>query len=57
MSSRRNLINATLHPDGIFPTLEAHGAPEGFMNDLIFIAVMVAFFVMAALYARFCEKI
>jgi len=27
------------------------------MNDLIFIAVMVAFFVLAALYARFCDKI
>jgi hypothetical protein len=28
-----------------------------FMNDLIFIAVMIAFFALAALYARFCEKI
>jgi len=27
------------------------------MNDLIFIAVMAAFFALAALYARFCEKI
>jgi len=27
------------------------------MNDLIFIAVMVAFFALAALYACFCEKI
>jgi len=27
------------------------------MNDLIFIAVMVGFFVLAALYARFCEKV
>jgi hypothetical protein len=39
------------------PPFEAHGAPESFMNDLIFIAVMIAFFALAALYARFCEKI
>jgi hypothetical protein len=36
---------------------EAHGAPVIVMNDLIFIAVMTAFFALAALYARFCEKI
>jgi hypothetical protein len=39
------------------PALKAHGAPEIFMNDLIFIAVTVALFALAALYARFCEKI
>jgi hypothetical protein len=33
------------------------GARAIFMNDLIFIAVMVAFFAVAAVYARFCEKI
>jgi len=27
------------------------------MNDLIFVAVMVGFFVIAALYVRFCEKL
>jgi len=27
------------------------------MSDLIFIAVMIAFFALAALYAGFCEKI
>jgi len=27
------------------------------MNDLIFITVMVAFFVMAGVYAHFCEKL
>jgi hypothetical protein len=36
---------------------EAHRAPKKLMNDLIFVVVMVAFFALAALYARFCEKI
>jgi len=27
------------------------------MSDLIFVAVMVAFFVGAGLYARFCDKL
>jgi len=27
------------------------------MNDLIFVCVMAGFFVMAALYVRFCEKL
>jgi hypothetical protein len=27
------------------------------MNDLIFIGVMAGFFVVAALYVRFCEKL
>jgi len=27
------------------------------MNDLIFVGVMAGFFVMAALYVRFCEKL
>jgi len=27
------------------------------MSDLIYIAVIVAFFIGAALYARFCEKV
>jgi len=27
------------------------------MNDLIFISVMAGFFLMAALYVRFCEKL
>ncbi|MGD0814438.1 MAG: hypothetical protein ABSA83_12600 [Verrucomicrobiota bacterium] len=35
----------------------ARHVPEIIMNDLIFIAVMVAFFALAALYGRFCEKI
>jgi hypothetical protein len=53
----RFLIHSVSPPCGILPPVEAHGAPEIFMNDLIFIAVMVAFFALAALYARFCEKI
>lgn len=53
----RFLINAPPHPCGILASFEAHGAPEIFMNDLIFIAVMIAFFALAALYARFCENI
>jgi hypothetical protein len=28
-----------------------------FMNDLIFIAVTIAFFVLAGLYAALCEKL
>jgi hypothetical protein len=55
--SCRFLINAPPHPRGILPAFEAHGAPENFMNDLVFIAVMIAFFALAALYACFCEKI
>jgi hypothetical protein len=51
------LINAPPHSRGILPPFEAQGAPEMFMNDLIFIAVMIALFALAALYARFCEKI
>jgi hypothetical protein len=27
------------------------------MNDLIFVIVMAGFFLMAALYVRFCEKL
>jgi len=27
------------------------------MNDLIFVCVMAGFFVIAALYVRFCEKL
>jgi len=27
------------------------------MNDLIFIAVIAGFFIAAALYVRFCEKL
>jgi hypothetical protein len=27
------------------------------MNDLIFIAVVVGFFVVSGLYVRFCEKL
>jgi hypothetical protein len=27
------------------------------MNDLIFISVMAGFFLIAALYVRFCEKL
>jgi hypothetical protein len=27
------------------------------MNDLIFIAVIAGFFIVAALYVRFCEKL
>jgi len=55
--SRRFLISSASRPCGILPLFEAHGAPEMFMNDLIFIAVMIAFFALAALYARFCENI
>jgi len=55
--SRRFLISSASRACGILPLFEAHGAPESFMNDLIFIAVMIAFFALAALYARFCEKI
>lgn len=29
----------------------------GGVNDLIFIAVVVAFFVASGLYVRFCEKL
>jgi hypothetical protein len=28
-----------------------------FMNDLIFVAVVVAFFILGGLYVRFCEKL
>jgi len=28
-----------------------------YMTDLMFIAVMIAFFVIAGLYAKFCEKL
>ena|SRR5271157_2586701 len=28
-----------------------------FMNDLIFVAVIAGFFIAAALYVRFCEKL
>ncbi len=31
--------------------------PGDIMNDLIFIAVMAGFFIVAALYVRFCEKL
>jgi len=27
------------------------------MNDLIFVAVVVVFFVLSGLYVRFCEKL
>lgn len=27
------------------------------MSDLIFVGIMVAFFVVSALYVRFCEKL
>jgi hypothetical protein len=27
------------------------------MNDLIFVGIIVAFFVLSALYVRFCEKL
>jgi hypothetical protein len=55
--SSRILIHAPRVRVAWLPKSEAHGAPEIFMNDLIFIAVMIAFFALAALYARFCEKI
>jgi hypothetical protein len=42
-----------LHPNGWMP----EGARSICMNDLIFIAVMIAFFVIAGLYAKFCEKL
>jgi hypothetical protein len=28
-----------------------------FMNDLIFVATVAGFFVVSALYVRFCEKL
>jgi hypothetical protein len=31
--------------------------PGTFMNDVIFIAVIAGFFIVAALYVRFCEKL
>ncbi len=27
------------------------------MNDLVFVGIIVAFFVVSALYVRFCEKL
>jgi len=27
------------------------------MNDLIYVGIVVAFFVVSALYVRFCEKL
>jgi len=57
MDSTGILINDAPHHHGMLQTFEARCPLEGFMNDLIFIAVMVAFFALAALYARFCEKI
>lgn len=31
--------------------------PSTIMNDLIFIALAVGFFVLSAAYVRFCEKV
>jgi len=42
-----------LHPNGWSKAY----ARSIFMNDLIFIVVMTAFFVLAGLYAKFCEKL
>jgi hypothetical protein len=34
------------------------GRPQGkTMNDIIFVAVMAGFFIVAGLYVRFCEKL
>jgi hypothetical protein len=37
--------------------MEQSAVRSEFMSDLIFIAVMAGFFVVAALYVRFCEKL
>jgi mannose/fructose/N-acetylgalactosamine-specific phosphotransferase system component IID len=37
--------------------LKENAIKEKLMNDLIFIAVMIGFFVVAGLYAKFCEKL
>ncbi|MGA2748817.1 MAG: hypothetical protein ABSG59_08575 [Verrucomicrobiota bacterium] len=46
--------------DGIVPQLSgATSAPEtqNYMHDVVYIAVMIAFFMLAALYVRACEKL
>lgn len=39
------------------PTPESLGSRRWFLQDLIFVAVSIAFFVIAVVYVQFCDRI
>jgi len=50
-------ILITRKGDGTARWGRAEDLSNGYMNDLIFIGIVVVFFVVSGLYVRFCEKL
>jgi hypothetical protein len=47
----------TVPADAIDRLPPGRKSQESFMNDLIFVGIVVVFFVVSGLYVRFCEKL
>jgi hypothetical protein len=59
ISASHRVLRFAGHTDACARLVHGAGvvARRIFMNDLIYVGIVVAFFVVSALYVRFCEKL